>query len=56
MFKDCKSLSGVYNLQNVNTKYLREICGFFEGCNSLIYIDDISISKISMNFLSLSLA
>ena len=42
MFKDSKSLSGVFNLQNFNTKYVRAICGLFEGCNSLIYIDDIS--------------
>ena len=42
MFKDCKSLSCIYNLKNLNTKYLREIYGLFEGCNSLINLDDIS--------------
>ena len=42
MFKDCKSLTGVYNFQNLNTKYLKTICNLFEGCNLLIYIDDIS--------------
>ena len=42
MFKDCKSLSKVYNFENFNTKFLSSIFNLFEGCNSLIYIDDIS--------------
>ena len=42
MFKDCKSLSSVYNFQNLNTKYLRTIYDLFLICTSLLYIDDIS--------------
>ena len=42
MFKYCKSLSGVYNFENFNTKYLKTIYELFEGCDSLISIDDIS--------------
>jgi surface protein len=42
MFKYCESLSGVYNFENFNTKYLKEIYYIFEGCNSLISINDIS--------------
>jgi len=37
MFKDCKSLYSVFNFQNFNTKYLKEIYGLFEGCSSLKY-------------------
>ena len=29
MFKDCKSLSHIYNFQNLNTKYLKTLYGFF---------------------------
>ena len=42
MFKHCKYLFGVYNFQNFNSKYIKAIYDLFEGCNSLIYIDDIS--------------
>jgi len=42
MFKGCKSLSHIYNFQNLNTKCLKELYGLFYGCNSLNYIDDIS--------------
>ena len=42
MFKDCDLLSGVYNFQNFNTKYLKTIHEIFEGCIALINIDDIS--------------
>ena len=37
MFKDCKPLYSVFNFQNFNTKYLKEIFGLFEGCSSLKY-------------------
>jgi len=43
MFKDCESLSSIKNFQNLNTNNLKEIYSLFEGCNSLLYIDDISI-------------
>ena len=43
MFENCKSLSSVDNFQNINTKYLKKkICCLFCGCNSLLYINDIS--------------
>ena len=42
MFEGCKSLSHIYNFQNLNTKYLKTINGLFYGCDSLIYINDIS--------------
>ena len=42
MFKDCESLSSVYNLQYLNTKYLKSIKNLFDGCSSLLNIDDIS--------------
>jgi len=42
MFKDCMQLISVYNLQKVNTKYLKSIKNLFDGCSSLIFIDDIS--------------
>ena len=42
MFKDCESLSSVYNFQNINTKYLKTIYDLFYGCYSLLSIDDIS--------------
>jgi len=42
MFEDCKSLFAVYNLQNINTKYLKRINLLFAGCSSLLYLDDIS--------------
>ena len=42
MFKDCKLLSSIYNLQKLNTKYLKSIKILFDGCSSLLYIDDIS--------------
>ena len=41
MFRDCKSLYFVNNLQNLNTKYLKRIYDLFYGCSSLLYIDDI---------------
>ena len=52
MFKDCKSLSSVYNYQNFNTKYLKAICNLFEGCISLFYIEDIpwNIKNIKNKF------
>ena len=52
MFQDCESLSSVKNFQNINTNKLKEIYGLFSGCNSLLYIDDISnwnINKIINN-------
>jgi len=42
MFENCKSLSSVDNLQNINTKYLKAIKYLFSGCSSLLYINDIS--------------
>jgi len=42
MFKDCKLLYSIYNLQNLNTKYLKSISNLFYGCHSLLYIEDIS--------------
>ena len=42
MFNECKSLSYINNFQSINTKYLKAICSLFSGCNSLLYIDDIS--------------
>ena len=42
MFKNCKSLSSIYNFKNMNTKYLKALYGLFYGCYSLTYIDDIS--------------
>ena len=42
MFRDCESLFSVYNLQNINTKYLKTIYDLFAGCSSLLYINDIS--------------
>ena len=42
MFEDCKSLFSIYNLQNINTKYLKTINHLFAGCSSLLYLDDIS--------------
>jgi len=42
MLKGCKSLSHIYNFQNLNTKYLKTLFCLFYGCNSLKYIDDIS--------------
>jgi len=41
MFKDCKTLSGVYSFQNLNIKYSKTIYDLFYGCNSLVYIDVI---------------
>jgi hypothetical protein len=38
MFKDCELLSSVYNLQNLNTKYLKSIKNLFDGCSSLLYV------------------
>ena len=37
MFRDCESLSSVYNFQNINTKYLKTIYDLFFGCSSLLY-------------------
>ena len=42
MFEGCKSLSHIYNFQNLNIKYLKAIYNLFYGCNSLININDIS--------------
>ena len=42
MFKDCESLYSVKNFENINTKHLKKIYSLFEGCSSLLYIDDIS--------------
>jgi len=42
MFRDCESLSYVYNFKNLNTKYIKTIYDLFCGCNLLLYIDDIS--------------
>ena len=42
MFRGCKSLISVYNFQNINSKYLKNITKLFGGCSSLLYIDDIS--------------
>ena len=42
MFKDCDLLTSVQNLQNLNTKYLKSIKNLFDGCSSLLFIDDIS--------------
>ena len=42
MFEDCKSLSSVHNFQNLITKNLQAIFNLFYGCNSLLYINDIS--------------
>ena len=42
MFKGCKTLSHIYNFQNVNTRYLKTLYDLFYGCNSLKYLDDIS--------------
>ena len=42
MFRDCKSLSFIYNLQSFNTKYLKTINDLFAGCSSLQYVDNIS--------------
>jgi len=39
MFKDCISLTSVYLLQYLNTKYIKTLLGLFQGCSSLIYID-----------------
>ena len=47
MFKDCKSLTGVYNFQKLITKHLKTIYNLFDGCISLLYIDDISNWKIN---------
>ena len=49
MFKNCKSLSSIYNLQYLNTKYLEAMHDLFYGCSLLSYIDGISnwnINKI----------
>jgi len=52
MFKDCKSLSSVYNLENLNTKYLKSLKNIFEGCSSLLFINDISNwNIININYL-----
>ena len=42
MFSNCKSLYSIHNFKNLNTKYLKTIFELFAGCNSLLYIDDIS--------------
>ena len=42
IFKDCISLTSIYNFHNLITKYLKAIFGLFYGCSSLKYIDDIS--------------
>ena len=42
MFQDCKSLSSILNFKNLDTKYLKTIFNLFNGCSSLIYLDDIS--------------
>ena len=52
MFKDCKSLTGVYSFQKLITKHLKTIYNLFYGCISLLYIDDISnwnINNINNN-------
>ena len=52
MFKDCESLSSVYNFQNLNTKFLNSIYDLFNGCCSLLNIDDISIWNLNnINYL-----
>ena len=53
MFRDCKSLSSVHNFGNINTKYLETIFNLFEGCSSLLYIDNLSnwnINKTTIFF------
>ena len=42
MFKDCKSLSSIKNFKNINTNNIKELYSLFEGCSSLLYIEDIS--------------
>ena len=42
MFKDCKSVSSIYNFGNLNTKYLKSIYDLFYGCILLSKINDIS--------------
>ena len=42
MFKDCESLSSVYNLHNLNAKYLKSLRSLFYGCGSLLNIEYIS--------------
>lgn len=56
MFKDCISLSSVYNFKNLITQYLSSIYKLFYGCSSLIYIDDISnwnLDNINNDIISL---
>ena len=50
MFKYCESLVSLKYFENINTKKLKEFYSLFEGCNSLLYIEDISnwnMSKIN---------
>ena len=50
MFKECDLLFSVHNLQNLNTKYLKSINNLFDGCSSLLFIDDLS--NWNLNFIN----
>ena len=42
MFRNCKSISSIYNFQTLKIKYLKTIHNLFDKCSSLLFIDDIS--------------